>query len=166
MLMPKIIEHMKKTGEWGNFFSQACNPFSYNESVAQLHYPKTKDEALAKGFTWRDETQSKSYRGPIYNIPDQISQVDQEITKQILICEVTGKPYKIIPQELKFYQQFQLPIPRRCPDQRRIDRLEKRQPRTLFDRNCAECQNPIQTTYAPDRPEKVLCEPCYLKEVY
>ncbi|QQR84299.1 hypothetical protein IPJ72_05755 [Candidatus Peregrinibacteria bacterium] len=31
---------------------------------------------------------------------------------------------------------------------------------------CAECQNPIQTTYTPDRPEKVVCEHCYLKNIY
>ena len=28
------------------------------------------------------------------------------------------------------------------------------------------CDLVIQTTYAPDRPEKIYCEECYLKEVY
>lgn len=38
-LVPKIIEHMTQTQEWGEFFPVSMSPFAYNESVAQLMYP-------------------------------------------------------------------------------------------------------------------------------
>jgi hypothetical protein len=34
-LVPKIIEHMKSTGEWAEFFPVELSPFSYNETAAQ-----------------------------------------------------------------------------------------------------------------------------------
>jgi len=78
---------------------------------------------------------------------------------------VTGKNYKIQKAEQKFYDKMHLPTPHKCPDQRYAERIAKRNPRVLYDRTCAECSANIQTTYAPDRPEKVLCEACYLKIV-
>ncbi|USN57480.1 MAG: hypothetical protein H6766_03435 [Candidatus Peribacteria bacterium] len=40
-LVPKIIEHMKQTGEWGEFFHPSLSPFGYNETVANEYYPVT-----------------------------------------------------------------------------------------------------------------------------
>jgi hypothetical protein len=59
-----------------------------------------------------------------------------------------------------------LPIPRRHPDQRHLDRMALRNPRKLFDRKCDKCQVDMKTTYAPERKETVYCEECYNKEVY
>ncbi len=81
-------------------------------------------------------------------------------------CEVTGKPFKIIRQELAFSIEHSLPIPTRHPDQRYRERMDMRNPRILHERTCQECQKAIMTTYAPERPEKVLCEECYRKIVY
>lgn len=166
-LIPKIIKHMKKTGEWGEFFPTSQSIYAYNETLAYEQLPLTKEEVLKRGWPWKDEEEgSKNYKGPAYEIPDDIKNVSDEITKQILISEKSGKPYKIIPQELKFYKENNIPIPRLTPDERHWERLKKRNPRALFDRQCENCQKEIQTTYAPDRPEKVFCEECYLKEVY
>ncbi|MBI5622130.1 DNA-directed RNA polymerase, partial [Candidatus Falkowbacteria bacterium] len=30
----------------------------------------------------------------------------------------------------------------------------------------AGCTNEFETTYAPERPERVYCEECYQKEIY
>lgn len=49
-LVPKIITHMKETGEWGEFFPISVSPFAYNETAAQDYYPITKEEALKKGY--------------------------------------------------------------------------------------------------------------------
>lgn len=35
----KIIEHMKSTGEWGQFFPLTLSPFAYNETAANYHFP-------------------------------------------------------------------------------------------------------------------------------
>lgn len=165
-LVAKIIDHMISTGEWGEYFPVNVSPFAYNETVAQDTFSLSKEEVLKKGWNWREETESKSYKGPHYEAPANIAEVQDEITQKILTCEVLGNPYKIIPQELKFYRQMQLPIPRRCPEQRYRDRLNLRNPRKLWSRTCMKCQIPIETTYSPERPEVVYCEQCYLKEVY
>jgi hypothetical protein len=86
--------------------------------------------------------------------------------KQILRCAVSGKPFKIIPQELKFYRSMGIPIPRKCPEQRHKERLALRNPRKLWKRECAKCSREIATTYAPERSEIVYCEQCYLSSVY
>jgi hypothetical protein len=166
-LVPKIIEKMKADGEWGEFFPVSMSPFGYNETVAQEYFPLTKEEVLSRGWKWHEEEEKQDqYLGPKYEIPDSILDVPDDITKQILLCEVTRKPYKIIPQELKFYREMGIPIPRKCPDQRHKERMALRNPRKLWNRQCAKCQQPIATSYSPERPEIVYCEACYLETVY
>ncbi|OGJ50856.1 hypothetical protein A2307_00665 [Candidatus Peregrinibacteria bacterium RIFOXYB2_FULL_33_20] len=189
-LVPKIIESMQSPhpplsrgrsdspldkgdlgdlslqSEWGEFFPSSISPFCYNETVAQEYFPLTKEQALSKGYKWKDEDLSSQHQGPEYQIPEDIKDVKDEICDSILKCEATSKLYKIIPQELKFYRQMNLPIPKKCPDIRHQKRLALRNPRKLFDRNCMKCGEKIKTTYAPDRPEIVYCEKCYLENVY
>jgi len=165
-LVPKIIAHMQQTGEWGEFFPISISPFGYNETVANEYFPLSKEEALSKGYKWHDEDSASKYQGVKYEIADNIDDVKDDITSAILQCEVTGRPFKIIPQELKFYRDMGLPIPRTCPDQRHKERMALRNPRRLWNRKCMKCEKDIQTTYSPDRMEKVYCEECYLKEVY
>ncbi len=166
-LVPRIIEHMRKTGEWGEFFPHALSPYGYNETVAQEYFPLSEEEVRKRGWNWQEEeNQTQKYLGPPPVLTDDIAGVSDDITKQILTCEATGKHYKIIPQELAFYRQMGIPLPRRCFDARHADRMAKRNPRKLWDRTCANCKKAIRTSYSPDRPEIVYCEDCYLKTVY
>ncbi len=166
-LVPKIIEHMRSTGEWSEFFPMSISPFAYNEAVTQEYFPMSREDVLGKGWTWREESdQRNQYLGPDYVIPNTIEEVSDDITKQILRCEVTGNPYKIIPQELKFYRKMNIAIPKKCPDERHKERMALQNPWHLWQRECAKCRKPIETTYAPDRPEIVYCEECYLSTVY
>ena len=165
-LVPRIIEHMKKTGEWGEFFPIELAPFDYNESLAQEWFPKNKEQAIANNYAWHEEKQKDNYQGPGTVLPDHINDVTDEVTRNILKCEHSGDLYKIIPQELDFYRKMGLAIPRVSPDERHRQRMLRRRPRLLWNRQCGLCEVAIQTTYAPDRPEKVLCEACYLKTVY
>lgn len=165
-LVPRIIERMIQTGEWGEFFPSSLSPFAYNETVASEYYPLSKEQALSNGYRWRDDDEINTYQGPVVTLPDSIKDTSDDITKQILRCEVTGKLYKIIPQELAFYRQMGLPVPRRCPDQRHKDRMALRNPRKLYQRSCQQCGKSIHTTYSEERSEKVYCEQCYLAAVY
>lgn len=160
----RVIEHMKKTKEWGRFFSKKLSTFPYNESTASVFFPRTKEQAVAEGFAWRDEKiQAKPQT---YKIPDDIRDVPDSILDETLACETTGKNFRIIPQELEFYRKQNIPIPRQHPDARYADRLALRNPFKLFARECAKCGAAIKTTYAPERMEKVYCEKCYLETVY
>ena len=152
---------MRETGEWGEFFPASLSCFGYNETVAQDYFPLTRPEALARGYTWQEEDTSTRYVGRKMPVPDSIQEVTDELSKAILACEVSRKPYKIIPQELAFYRKMSIPPPRRSPDQRHSDRMATRNPRTLWSRRCAHCETTIVTPYAPERPEIVYCEACY-----
>ncbi|MFH0838255.1 MAG: hypothetical protein V1880_03240 [Patescibacteria group bacterium] len=168
-LRAKIVEYMKKTGEWGEFFPESLSPFAYNETIAQDFYPLNRDEVLARGWLWtEDELPLPKVEKiiPASRLPDFITAIPDDVLNWAIECEVTNRPFRIIPQELKFYRAHQLPLPHRHPDQRYQDRLAWLNPRKLYDRKCAKCQTAIRTTYSPDRPEIVYCEQCYLKEVY
>lgn len=168
-LVPKIIEHMKKTGEYGEFFPVELSAFGYNETKAQEFYPLTKSEAKKRGWKWSDyeaPTPKDIKTIPASRLPDNIKDVPDEILKWAIECEETKKPFKIVPQELKFYRAKGLPIPHFSPKVRHQKRVALQNPRKLHERKCDECQKDIRSTYAPDRPEKIYCEECYLKTVY
>ncbi|GAJ10097.1 unnamed protein product, partial [marine sediment metagenome] len=48
-LKKKLIEHMKRTGEWGEFPPIDISPFPYNDSLAQDYFPLTKEQVTAHG---------------------------------------------------------------------------------------------------------------------
>ena len=168
-LVPKVIEHMQKTGEWGEFFSVELSPFAYNETVAQEYFPLTKEEVISRGWKWRDEVDEVPQVEkiiPAERLPDSINDIPDDILNWAIKCEATGRPFRIVKQELAFYRKMKLPIPHLHPDERHKRRMALRNPRKLWNRKCAKCQKDIQTTYSPERPETVYCEECYLKEVY
>ena len=156
---------MKKTGEWGEFFPTSLAPFSYNITMAQDHMPLSKEEILTKNFTWTDPDQNSKYDGPTYKIPDSINDVNDDICDKILTCSKSGQNYKIQKNELQFCRSLGLPIPTQHHEIRFKERANLRNPRKLHTRKCDKCHKEIQTTFAPDRPEKVYCEPCYLDEI-
>jgi len=168
-LVPKIIEHMNKTGEWGEFFPIELSPFAYNETAAQDYFPMTKKEVEAKGWKWRDEKDEMPQVEKIIpgeKLPDSIEDIPDDVLNWAIKCEATKRPFRIIKQELEFYRKMNLPIPHFHPDERHKRMMALRNPRKLWKRNCDKCSKEIQTTYASDRPETVYCEECYLKEVY
>ncbi len=157
----KIIEAMSGDGTWGEFFPEHMSPFAYNESVAQEYFPLTKDEALAKGWAWR-ENDEKEFQPQRIVVPDEISEVPDSICYEVLACEKTGRNFRIIPQELAFYRTHKLPIPRLHPNERHRLRIEKRNPRLLVERSCAQCGALVQSSYPQNSPYKIVCETCYL----
>lgn len=73
---------------------------------------------------------------------------------------------QIIPQEKRFYERMGLPEPSLSFLERHRARLAKRLPRQMWERECAKCKSGVHTAFSPDRSERVLCDDCYLKEVY
>ena len=168
-LVPKIIEHMQKTWERGEFFNPSLSPFGYNETVAQEYFPLSREEALARWYKRQDNNYD-----PI--IPewanvvksDQVESLksDEEILKSIFICEVSERPFRIIKQELDFYRKHNLPLPRKHPDVRHEERMKLRPKRELHLRNCDKCGIEIVSVYPKEFEWKVYCESCYQKDVY
>jgi len=143
--------------------------FTYNESLAQEYFPLTKEQAISKGWKWKDENDQVPDVKKIVSaekLPDNINDIPDDILNWAVKCEVSKRPFKIIPQELKFYREHNIPIPHLHPDERHKARKKLRNPRKLYDRKCMKCEKDIQTTYSPDRSEIIYCEECYLEEVY
>ena len=131
VLRGKIIEHMKTTGEYGEFFPSKFSHFGYNETIAHDNYPLVKDQALKQGFLWFDNIQFTVGLETVdaKNIPNDINQVSDSITNEILKCELTGRNYKITDQELKFYKKMQIPLPHKCFFARHGERIKLRKQR-------------------------------------
>lgn len=177
-LCGKIIDHMKSTGEWGEFFPLALSPFGYNETVAQDYFPITENEAASNWYKWKQDDEISSYHGEYYK-PLSIEQYDErkvgyEVAQKnidacvdgIIECGATRKPFKIIKPELAFYIEHHIAIPTLCPNERHRLRTLVRNPRILHDRICSECDTPLKTVYAPERTEKILCESCFQKKIF
>ena len=135
------------------------SPWSYNETVAQDFYPRTREEALKLGARWEESMPGTFGKGTIK--PEFVSDNINEIFE----CEICSRNYKIISQEFAFYKKLGIPLPRKCPPCRYRARMNLRTPRELHERKCMKegCENKILTAYSPERPEKILCETCYQK---
>lgn len=167
----KIIWNMIKDWQRWEFFPSSISPFGYNETVAQEYFPLDKETALAKWCKRQDNEYpinipENAQTIKAKDIPIHIQEVADDILNKVILCEITGKPFRIIKSELEFYRKHGLSIPHKHPDQRYLERMLLRNPRKLRDRTCAKCWMDIKTTYAPERPEIVYCEACYNKEIY
>jgi len=149
----------------------------HSELVSESTKESTTDPEINSGWQllhW-DTFNWSTYQAPLPNVekiipanklPYDIKDIPDDILNWAIECEITMKPYRIIKSELEFYRKHDLPIPKKHPDERHLDRLKLRNPRKLFARKCDRCWIDIKTTYSPDRKELVLCEKCYEGEVY
>lgn len=152
-LVAKIIEHMKETGEYGEFFPCSISPFGYNETVAYTLAPLKKDIVTKFGFKWYEDL-------PLVS--------GQNTNKELLSCESCKKNYKITEHESNLYKKLHVHIPKKCPNCRYMERVGARLPGRLYERECMSpgCGAKLKTVYSPSRKEIIYCEKCYLKEVY
>ena len=194
-LIPKVIEHMntmpyidkkKRIYKFGEFFPIEFSAFAYNESLAFEEFLMTKKEVSEEGYQWRD-SEEKIYETTIKSaqLPDSIQEVTEGILKEVIACPNKGQvetkctfAYRIVVDELRFYQLMKIPLPRYCPNCRYYKRRQFINPFKLWHRQCicdkanhpnhldTRCSNEFETSYAPERPEIVYCEKCYQQEVY
>ncbi|MFA5995365.1 MAG: hypothetical protein WCW27_03105 [Patescibacteria group bacterium] len=174
-LRDKIIEHMRTTGEWGEFFPITTSSFAYNETLAQSYYPLTELQAKNKGYHWRIQVLPATSESQAV-LPATAAEITPELVKHIFTCIQCSRKYKFLSQELVMYQAAGIPLPTQCFYCRNTVRQQQRNPRQLWQRQCmctqidhnhqGRCTNKFPTTYSPDRVELVYCEQCYQKEIY
>lgn len=197
-LLPKIKKHMDempyldeqgRVYKYGEFFPFNMAPHGYSQSQAFEYFPVNEKEAKEKGYCWRTpEERNYNITLNTKDVPDSINDVSDEILKEVIQCEHEethehsfgcdvdcASAFRITKQELVFYRQMNLPLPRLCFNCRHIDRVQWRNVPALYSRVCmcdkldhnhqGKCQNKFETSYAPDRPEIIYCESCYQQEV-
>jgi hypothetical protein len=135
---------MQETGERGEFFHSSLSPFGYNETVAQEYYPLDNPASSTEHAEyWQAWYKRSTYEKPepkvdkiipweklpaawCAQINEQNPEFLQDIVKYACKCTVTGKLYRLIPQEIAFYIKHNIPLPRKHPDQRHLERLALR----------------------------------------
>lgn len=171
----RLIEHMKKTEEWGQFFPATLSPFAYNETTAHEYFSLSEKEVEQLGYRWK-KVDMQEYGENSTKLPDHINDVAANVLEIKFSCQKCKKNYRIIPQEFNLYKKLLQPLPRLCADCRRQSLLLRRNPRQLWQRQCmctqtdhkhnGRCGIQFETTYSPERIEIVYCESCYQKEIY
>ncbi len=126
----RIVDHMRASGEYGEFFPKDFCLHGYNTTLAMDESPLSREEALAQGYKWS---------GPIEN---------EVGASKACSC---GKNFKLIPQEIAFYKKMELPEPQKCQLCRHKARQAKRNPVELWKRDCGHCKEPMMTSISPDR---------------
>jgi len=171
-LLDKIKTKMLKDEKYGEFFPLSMSLHPYNDTYAMIEFPLTKEEVLKKGWQWYDEPKVPPDLMGLEiidgkDVPKDIKDVSDDILNKAIVCEITGKPFRIIKSELDFYRKHNLPIPTKHPYQRMLERFQKRNPSKLWQATCAKCGELTYTSYPPEKQKelKIYCEECYLKEV-
>lgn len=159
-LLSRIIDHMRSTQEYGEFFPASSALFGYNETVAQEYFPLTESDAKQLGYRWHTD-EPRDSREQVYQVPDTIDQVQDDVTKAILRCRTCGKNYKIVPQELSVYRQRRIPLPIDCPDCRYARRMKAKNPCKLRTGTCTRCKANMVTSYPADTDMIILCDRCW-----
>ena len=153
-LRDRIIENMKKNPykdkegrvyQYGEFFPAEFSPHDYNETIANFYYPLNREEALRKGFFWKDP-EPKEYIVTLdsSDLPNNVKNVDDSILNEVIGCEHKGEcetdqctsAFKITLGELNLYKRLKIPLPRLCHNCRFYERLRLENPKKLWKRKC------------------------------
>ncbi len=190
------VDRKGRVYKYGEFFPTEISACAYNESWAFLWYPKTKEEVLNEGWQWREPAEH-SYAVTLRSedLPDHIKDVGDSILEEVIGCAHQGKcneqcseAFRLTREELEFYREMNLALPRLCFNCRYIDRLKWQNGFKLWHRRCAclsaealaktgayrntaahahgsnPCPNEFETTFSPEKPEIIYCDQCYKAE--
>lgn len=173
VLKNKIIEDMKKRGEYGEFIPVQYSLFGINETRAQDELNLTKQEALSLGFRWQDSLQETKGQETISqkDTPESIIDATDSILDEVLSCTSCQRNYKILKDELFFYRRMNIPIPEKCFFCRMRNREKLRGGFDLLRRGCecvscnqheGSCKEEFQTFFTKEKEPRLLyCEKCY-----
>lgn len=180
-LKRKIIKQMKempfvdKRGfeyYFGEFFPEMFSDFAYNETIANFHFPLSREQALSRGYLWKDK-EKKDYKITLKpeDLPQTIEEVDDSILNEVIECENKDHPesvgaFRITQNELNFYRKMNLPLPRACFNIRHLRRMQSRPQLKITKRSCLKCETEVETVYDEKNYPIIYCEKCYQQEVY
>lgn len=166
----KLIEAMSAAGEWGEFFPAWTSSFEYNISDAMQRYEMRRTDAVKAWYRWNDEPTTVTVPANIQPLTAETIERNPHkiwdgVLNQIIICEVSWKPYRITKLELDFYRMMNFSIPTKHPNVRHIQRMRRRNPREMCLDVCSDCNTQILSTYTPDHTHPVCCQSCYQERV-
>lgn len=166
-LVQKIIEKMKADGEYGEFFPYKFAYNGFNLSLGNFYYNETEKGMEVKGGFFEKDAESNVSGMDANLLPDEANEVNAEFIGKPVECAATGKIYTFIKQEIAFYKNMNLPLPIYYPEYRNVVRFGHLVPLDQRLIKCYDCGEEC-VVYYPETwgLEKILCDDCYLKEVY
>ena len=166
----KIKTQMLRNGEYGEFFPLTMSHVNYTDSSASIEFPLTKEEIIKNGWYQEEEVGDNIDLARLkilktVEVPDDISDVSDDILKSAIICEETNKPFLITDFELDFYRKKKLPLPTIHPLRRIRNRFLFQRRFRLWQYPCSKCGKMMPSSVDPAKKLKVYCERCYQQEV-
>jgi hypothetical protein len=127
------------------------------------------------------------------DLPDHIRDVSDAMLGETIGCLHGGNcadqcatAFRITPEELVFYREMNIALPRLCPNCRSAERMRWRNGFRTYQKQCdcagansqnmvwkntmnhahgaGSCPNRFETTFLPEKPEIVYCGECYKAE--
>ena len=164
----KIIDHMQSTGEYGKFFPGyfAANP--YDESISGFYWPLDKETAGRFGFRLSGRIPVRPVNAlDSSEIPDNSSEANEKLTEKVFWDEAAGHPFQIQDADIVFSRDLGIPLPytyyaRRLQENFRLIPFDG----MMRIVRCGKCGKETETSWTEGYDGRILCENCYLKEVY
>lgn len=164
-LQKRLIDHMKSTGEWWEFFPCDFAPNTYEDSLSATFWPL--DEQVKLKF-WFRTTETKNIKWDNYllanEVPDSPFDADENTTKQVFWDDIARKPFTILPQDINFCRELSVPLPD-THYVRRIFHNLSWMPYNgeLRTTQCAKSGKEMQTSWSADFDGRIVSEEEYIK---
>jgi hypothetical protein len=166
-LKQKMIDHMKSTGEWGQFFPGSFAPNPYDESWSSFYFPLSQSEQKKEWYFYlpNPEKLNASYLN-IDQLPSTPDEANESTTKLTFWDSVAMKPFQILPQDINLCRELKVALPH-THYIRRIQENFRWMPYngTLRTTKCAKSWKEIQTSWPSEYDGRIVSEEEYLKIV-
>ncbi len=129
-LVPRIVAHMRQTGEWGQYFPAKLAPHSYEDSWVNDYLTEIPhEEVLRRGYHSDPPLVQPAPPNAIQgaDLPDHIDDaIPAMLLSQPIACATTGAAFNIQEREIAFYQRFKIPLPRTHWRERLVKLIRRR----------------------------------------
>ncbi|MCB9809502.1 hypothetical protein H6771_00815 [Candidatus Peribacteria bacterium] len=162
-LKAQLVEYMKSTGEYGQFFPGYFSPAPYDETISGYYWPLDKSQQEQLGFRYAApvEKHNAGYRS-VEEIPDTPEGWTDSMYQHVYWDEVAGKPFQITKQDVAFAKKMGVPL----PDSHYMRRIQENLRWMPFDgklrtTTCAQSGKTIETSWPAAYDGRILSEEAY-----
>ncbi len=165
-LKKRIIEHMKRTGEWGQYFPPQYSPFCYNDTnvVGVLDSEFDDCDAVARrmGLRARAYDEEKNHNATsVSQMPDRSDAWRESHLDMVWACARSERAFKITNQELRLYQRMRVPVPREHW-RTQFEIFSPMMYPVPHHAVCAQCNKEIYAYIHPHKTSRrLLCDTCF-----
>ncbi len=168
-LVDKIKCKMLSNSEYGDGLGIEFSAQAYNFSLAGLYFSLSDAEVRNLGGYVASEPESNMGSTKVIRsdeVPQTIYEATNEVLSQAILCEVTGRPFRIVVTELEFYRRMGLPLPTVHPIVRMKRKYVFSPIGVMYKIDCAKCGMNFNSLFNPKDGYILYCEKCYQQEVY